>query len=242
MLKTEKERVVTELVERLRASETLIVADYRGLSHKEMDDVRTELLKVGARFSVVKNTLTRRAAEEAGVEALLELLDGPTAIAFVHDGDVASVAKTLDETAKQTKRLSLKGGVLGGRSIGADGMKELATLPPAEVLRGQVLGAIVAPLTSLAGLFNAPLQGLVGLIDARIEQLGVPTEAAPAEEAPPEAEPEGTPAAEETQADATAEAETAAAEDTETETAADEPTAEETPVDPADETATEEEA
>ena len=186
MLKTEKERVVTELVERLRASETLIVADYRGLSHKEMDDVRTELLKAGARFSVVKNTLTRRAAEEAGVEALLELLDGPTAIAFVYDGDVAAVAKTLDETAKQTKRLSLKGGVLGGRSIGADGMKELATLPPAEVLRGQVLGAIVAPLTSLAGLVNAPLQGLVGLIDARIEQLGAQTEAAPAEEAPPE--------------------------------------------------------
>ena len=226
MLKTEKERVVTALVERLRASETLIVADYRGLSHKEMDDVRTELLKAGARFSVVKNTLTRRAAEEAGVEALLELLDGPTAIAFVYDGDVAAVAKTLDETAKQTKRLSLKGGVLGGRSIGADGMKELATLPPAELLRGQVLGAIVAPLTSLAGLVNAPLQGLVGLIDARIEQLGAQTEAAPAEEAPPEDEPEETPAAE----------------DTETEAAAEEPTAEETPAEPADDTATEEEA
>ena len=115
-----------------------------------MDGVRTELLKAGARFSVVKNTLTRRAAEEAGVDALLELLDGPTAIAFVHDGDMVAVAKTLDETARTTKRLSLKGGVLAGRAVGADGVKELATLPPVDVLRGQVLGAIVAPLTALA--------------------------------------------------------------------------------------------
>ena len=172
MLKTDKERVVVDLVERLRTSETLIVADYRGLTHKELDSVRTDLLKAGARFSVVKNTLTRRAAEEAGVEALLGLLDGPTAIAFVHDGDMVAVAKTLDETARTTRRLSLKGGVLSGRAIDADGVKGLASLPPADVLRGQVLGAIVAPLTGLAGLLNAPLQDLVGLIDARIDQLG----------------------------------------------------------------------
>ena len=152
MLKTDKERIVAELAERLRASETLIVADYRGLTHKEIDDVRTELPEGGAGFSVVKNTLTRRAAEEAGVEALLELLSGPTAIAFVHDGDMVAVAKALDETARTTRRLSLKGGVLTGRSVDAKGLQDLATLPPAEVLRGQVLGAIVAPLTGLAAL------------------------------------------------------------------------------------------
>jgi large subunit ribosomal protein L10 len=188
MLKREKERVVADLVERLRASDTLIVADYRGLSMPEIDGVRTEVLKHGARFTVVKNTLTKRAAEEAGVPELVELLDGPTAIAFVGDGDMVGVAKALSDTARQTKILSVRGGILQGKPMSADQVRDLASLPPAEVLRGQVLGAIVAPLTAIAGLINAPLQNLVGLIDARIEQLG-------GEEA--EAAPEPEPAAEE---------------------------------------------
>jgi large subunit ribosomal protein L10 len=181
MLKTEKEQIVAELVERLRAADTLIVADYRGLTHAELDGVRTELLGHGARFSVCKNTLTRIAANAAGAEALLEFLTGPTAIAFVHDGDMVAVAKTLNETARTTRRLELKGAVLEGRTVGADAVRELATLPPTEVLRGQVLGAIVAPLTSLLGLLGAPLTNLVGLIDARIEQL----EAGAGADAPP---------------------------------------------------------
>jgi large subunit ribosomal protein L10 len=172
MLKREKERVVADLVERLRASDTLIVADYRGLSMPEIDGVRTEVLKHGARFTVVKNTLTKRAAEEAGVPELVELLDGPTAIAFVGDGDMVGVAKALSDTARQTKILSVRGGILQGKPMSADQVRDLASLPPAEVLRGQVLGAIVAPLTAIAGLIDAPLQNLVGLIDARIEQLG----------------------------------------------------------------------
>ncbi len=211
MLKTDKERVVAELAERLRTSETLIVADYRGLTHKELDDVRGRLLESGARLSVVKNTLTRRAAEQAGTEALLELLTGPTAIAFVHDGDMVAVAKTLAETARSTQRLSLKGGVLDGKPVGPEAVKELASLPPVDVLQGQVLGAIVAPLTSLLGLVNAPLQGLVGLIDARIEQLG-------GEDAAPQA-----------------------ATEEETPAAAAEPAAGEAPEEPATEPSTEEE-
>src|SRR5262245_20481491 len=171
MLKTEKEQVVAELVERLRTSDTLLIADYRGLTHAELDDVRTELLKHGARFTIVKNTLTKRAADAAGVDALNEFLTGPTAIAFVNAGDMVAVAKTLSETARTTRRLELKGGVLDGKSIDADAVRDLATLPPLDVLRGQVLGAVVAPLTSLLGLVSAPLQNLVGLIDARIEQL-----------------------------------------------------------------------
>jgi large subunit ribosomal protein L10 len=163
--------VLAELVARLRSSATLIVADYRGLSMSEMDGVRTELLKHGARFSVVKNTLTRRAADEAGVKDLVELLDGPSAIAFVDDGDMVGVAKTLQETARRTRILEIRGGILDGQRMTADQVRELATLPPADVLRGQVLGAIVAPLTAIARLVNAPLQNLVGLIDARIEQL-----------------------------------------------------------------------
>ncbi len=171
MLKTEKEEVVAELVERLRTSETLLIADYRGLTHAELDNVRTELLKHGARFTIVKNTLTKRAAEAAGVDALNDFLTGPTAIAFVNAGDMVAVAKTLSETARTTRRLELKGGVLDGKSIDGDAVRDLATLPPFDILRGQVLGAVVAPLTSLLGLVSAPLQSVVGLIDARIEQL-----------------------------------------------------------------------
>src|SRR5918992_3618608 len=140
MLRRSKERVVRDLVERLRSSETLILADYRGLSMTEIDDVRTKLLEHGARFSVVKNTLTRRAAEEAGVKELVELLEGPTAIAFVQEGDMVAVAKTLSDTARDTKILSIKGGILQGRPMTAEQVSDLAKLPPVEVLQGRTLG------------------------------------------------------------------------------------------------------
>jgi large subunit ribosomal protein L10 len=211
MLRAKKEGVVAELVERLRSAETLIVADYRGLTHAELDGVRTKLLEHGAKLSVCKNTLTRRAAEEAGVESLVEFLTGPTAIAFVHDGDMVAVAKTLDDTAKSTRRLELKGAVLAGRPVGAEGVKSLASLPPVEVLRGQVLGAIVAPLTGLLGLVNAPLQGLVGLIDARIEQLEAQGQGAPAPAE--EVAADEAPAAEETAAEEESPEPTSAAEE-----------------------------
>jgi large subunit ribosomal protein L10 len=171
--KSEKERVVAELTERLRTSPTLIVADYRGLTNAEIDGLRGELLKHGARFAVVKNTLTRLAAEAAGADALLALLEGPTAIAFLEaDGDPVAVAKALGKSATDTRILAIRGGVLEGRAISSDEVESLAKLPPVDVLRGQVLGAITAPLTTIVALFNAPLQDLVGLIDARIEQLG----------------------------------------------------------------------
>jgi large subunit ribosomal protein L10 len=193
----QKEQVVQELVERLRSTETLIVADYRGLSMTEMDGVRTELLSHGARFSVVKNTLTKRAAEEAGVPELSALVEGPTAIAFVGDGDMVAVAKTLNDTARRTRILELKGGILQGKPMTAEQVRDLASLPPVETLRGEVLGAIVAPLNAIAGLINAPLQNLVGLIDARIEQLGGEETAEQAAEAEPEAaEPDAEPEAE----------------------------------------------
>jgi large subunit ribosomal protein L10 len=213
MLKRDKERVVADLVERLRASDTLIVADYRGLTMSEIDGVRTELLKYGARFSVVKNTLTRRAAEEAGVESLLELLEGPTAIAFVLDGDMVAVAKSLNDTARQTKVLTLKGGILQGQPVGADEVVRLASLPPVNVLQGQVLGAVVGPLNAIVGLFTAPLRDLVGVIDARISQLQEQDGSAE----PPAAESE---AVGEDQSGAEAEAETSQDKGTEPEASA----------------------
>ena len=195
MKREQKEQVVEELTARLKSAETLLVADYRGLTMPQIDELRTRLLESGARFTVVKNTLTRRAAEAAGTEGLLTLLDGPSAIAFLEaDGDMVAAAKALADSARETNVLEIRGGIMQGRAVTAEEVGTLAKLPPAEVLRGQVLGAIVAPLTALAGLLNAPLQNLVGLIDARIEQLGgeeAEAEAAPAE---PESEAEATPA------------------------------------------------
>ena len=172
MQKSDKEKVVTDLTEKLRGAETMIVADYRGLTMPQIDALRTKLVANGAKFTVVKNTLTRRAAEAAGADALLALLEGPSAIAFVEaEGDAVAVAKALADSARDTKVLEIRGGVMQGRVITGDDVDQLAKLPALDVLRSQVIGAIIAPLTAIAGLVNAPLQSLYGLIEARIEQL-----------------------------------------------------------------------
>ena len=190
MHKSDKERVVAELAERLRTSETLIVADYRGLTNSEIDGLRSKLLEHGARFAVVKNTLTRRAAETAGADALLALLEGPSAIAFVESGgDPVAVAKALADAATSTKVLAIRGGVLEGKSLTAAEVESLAKLPPADVIRAQLVGAIVSPLTTVVALLAAPLRDLAGLIDARIEQLKEQGDTSEADAAPA-AEPE----------------------------------------------------
>ncbi|HUQ21588.1 MAG TPA: 50S ribosomal protein L10 [Gaiellaceae bacterium] len=222
MLKSDKERVVAELTERLRTSETLIVADYRGLTNAEIEGLRSKLLEHGARFAVVKNTLTRRAAEAAGADALLALLEGPSAIAFVEsDGDPVAVAKALRDAAASTRVLAIRGGLLEGKSLTAEEIDTLAKLPPVDVVRAQLVGAIVSPLTVVVALLAAPLRDLVGLIDARIEQLqeqgDVSGSEAPAAEATPaveepaaESEPEPDP-----EPDASAEAAPAEPEESE---------------------------
>src|SRR6266550_718760 len=136
MLRSDKERVVAELAERLRGAETLMVADYRGLTMTQIDELRTRLLEAGARFTVVKNTLTRLAAEEAGTKEVLELIEGPTAIAFLEaDGDPVAVAKVLSETARARDVLVIRGGLIEGDFVGDAEIKQLATLPPTDVLR-----------------------------------------------------------------------------------------------------------
>src|SRR5437763_10562560 len=208
MHRSEKERVVSQLAERLRSTETLMVADYRGLTMPEIEELRTRLLEAGARFTVVKNTLTRRAAEEAGAKDVLELIEGPTAIAFLEaDGDPVAVAKVLSETARARARdvLVIRGGLLEGSLVGDDAIKRLATLPPAEVLHAQLVGAVAAPLSTVVGLFAAPLRDLVGALDARIKQL---------QESQPEPEPEAEPEPEpEPQAEAPAEESSEASEE-----------------------------
>jgi large subunit ribosomal protein L10 len=217
MLREEKERLVAELTDRLERTETLIVADYRGLSVSDIDKLRTDLLAHGARFSVVKNTLTKRAAEAAGATELTTLLEGPTAIAFLEsEGDPVAVAKALNDAAR-AELLSIKGGVLQGTTMTVDSIKELASLPPVETLRAQLAGAIVSPLTTVVMLLSAPLHDLVGLIDARIRQLEEQGEAqeTPAEAAAEEAVADSPETQETVEPEATAETEDA----TETETA-----------------------
>jgi large subunit ribosomal protein L10 len=206
MLRSEKERVVEQLAERLRSTETLMVADYRGLTMPEIDELRTRLLEAGARFTVVKNSLTKRAAEEADTTEVLELIDGPTAIAFLEaDGDPVAVAKVLNETSRANDVLVIRGGLLEGTVVGDAEIKRLATLPPAEVLRAQLAGAVFAPLTTVVGLFTAPLRDLVGVIDARIRQLEEQGETVPEPEGEAEAEPEPEATQQEPQAEAPAE-------------------------------------
>jgi large subunit ribosomal protein L10 len=205
MQRSEKEKVVAELAERLRSTDTLLVADYRGLSVTDINKLRGELLEHGARFTVVKNTLTRRAAEEAGAEALLALLDGPTAIAFLDaEGDPVAAAKALSAAARETRVLEIRGGILDGEQIGENEVKSLATLPPADVLHAQLVSAVSGPLMTVVGLFTAPLRDLVNVLDARIKQLeeqggaeevspeAPAAEVAPTEEPEPEGEAEST--------------------------------------------------
>jgi large subunit ribosomal protein L10 len=226
MLKADKERIVGELTERLKNTPTLFVADYRGLSVTEIDELRTKVLEHGARFTVVKNTLTKRAAEAAGADSLLALLDGPTAIAFIEaDGDLVAVAKALADSARTTRVLAIRGGILDGNPISEGDVENLATLPPVEVLRGQTLGAITAPLMTVVGLIAAPVRDLIGLIDARIEQLQAQGDTSASEESA------GAPAAEAVAQEGTTPEGSVPTETAEEPAAADEPVAADTAAD-----------
>jgi large subunit ribosomal protein L10 len=230
--KEEKERVVAELTERLRSTETLLVADYRGLTMPQIDELRSKLIEHGARFSVVKNTLTRRAAEAAGSDTLLALLEGPTAIAFLEsDGDPVAVAKALVDAARQTRVLEVRGGLLEGRPIEAAEIDALAKLPPLDALRSQVLAAVIGPATGIVALLTTPLQDLHGLIDARIDQLEAQGDTSGAEASGSE------PQAEQTAEEPAAEAGAPVAE----ETSGSEPQAEHTDTETETETETEQE-
>jgi large subunit ribosomal protein L10 len=201
MLRSEKERVVEQLAERLRTTETLMVADYRGLTMPEIDELRSRLLEAGARFTVVKNTLTKLAAEQAGTTDVLQLIEGPTAIAFLEaEGDPVAVAKVLNETARAHDVLVIRGGVLEGAIVGDAEIKRLATLPATDVLRAQLVGALSAPMATIVGVFSAPMRDFVGVLQARIDQLEAQGEAAVAEPAA-EVEPTGSEADEEAPTD-----------------------------------------
>lgn len=170
MNKEQKAEVVKELVERFGETKTMFVADYRGLDMPDITELRSKLREADAQFNVVKNTLARRAAQEAGIEEVAELFTGPTAIAFAH-GDAAAVAKALKTFAKEREGLlELRGGMMDGVMIDVAQVKEIAELPSREVILAMLLSAVNAPAQQLVGAVNAPARDLVSLLSNWIEK------------------------------------------------------------------------
>jgi large subunit ribosomal protein L10 len=167
-----KRETIDALRAELNAHSTMIVSEYRGLKVKEISDIRRALRKSSISYRVVKNRLMRIAAQENPVAgALSPLLKGPTAIAFGND-ETATAKAVLDAVRPYGKIVKITGGVLGASQIDADGVTRLATLPPREVLLAEALGAVTAPMSTVAGLFDAPLRDVAGLVDALITQRG----------------------------------------------------------------------
>jgi large subunit ribosomal protein L10 len=165
----QKRAVVDVLTERIRGCETMIVTDYRGLSVGQVADVRAQLREAGATFHVAKNTLARIAAREADKASLVDLLQGPTAIAFVAD-DPAAAAKKLSDIARQTRILAVRGGFMDGRMLSAAEIGQLADVPPRDVLRAQVLGAVMSPMQSAYNVLAAPLREFLVVLDQYIQK------------------------------------------------------------------------
>jgi large subunit ribosomal protein L10 len=196
MNKEQKTAVVDEVAAQIQESEAVFAVDYRGISVPQAAELRERLTEAGARFRVVKNTLTLLAADKAGAEELKGVLEGPTAFTFVtaEDGDVALAAKALAQFRRENDLLEFKGGLMNGEPLTAEQIAELARLPARDVLHGQLVGMVAAPITGLVRTLNALIAGLAIQLRQIAEEGMVPVGGAAA--APQEAEAEA-PAAEE---------------------------------------------
>jgi large subunit ribosomal protein L10 len=195
MNRDQKAVAVEEVAAQIQESEAVFAVDYRGISVPQAAELRVKLSEAGARFRVVKNTLTQLSADKAGAESLKELLEGPTAFTFVaaEGGDVALAAKALAQFRRETELLDFKGGVMGGEAITAEQITALSRLPARDVLHQQLVAMVASPITGLVRGLNALIAGLAIQLQQIAEQGLVgggeaPAEAAPAEEAAPEAE------------------------------------------------------
>ena len=167
----EKKQVVDELVERLERANILITTDYRGLTVGEMTELRRKLRREEIEYRVVKNNLVRFAAERIGRAGLMDVVEGPTAIAFGY-GDIILPAKTLLDYIRSTKiELKISGGMLEQRVLSDADVTALATMPPREVLVAKFIGGLQAPIYGLVNVLNANLTGLLGVLLARQRQL-----------------------------------------------------------------------
>jgi large subunit ribosomal protein L10 len=159
-----KQAAVAALRQQLLANRTLIVSEYRGLTVREIQEIRRSLRKQNVTYRVIKNRLMKIAAADTVGSALDALLSGPTAIAF--GDDEGATAKAVVDTMRPYRTVKITGALLGDRTIDADGVTRLASLPNRETLLSQIAGAFTAPLATTAGLFDAPLRDVVGLVAA----------------------------------------------------------------------------
>jgi large subunit ribosomal protein L10 len=185
MPRPEKVEQVELLTEKLRNARVAVLTDYRGLTVGQLQDLRGRLRAQDVEYRVVKNTLARRAAVEAGHPDIQEQLKGPVAIASGGD-DLGAPSRLLAEFVRQTRlRLDIVGGLVEGRAMGPEQVRQVADLPPREVLLAQLLGTLQSPIAQLVGTIQAPVQQLVGLLEAYREKLegasGAEGAAAPAE-------------------------------------------------------------
>jgi large subunit ribosomal protein L10 len=186
MARPEKVAVVEDIAERFRGSSASVVTEYRGLTMAQLSTLRRSLGDT-ATYRVAKNTLVKRAAQDAGVEGLDELLVGPTAIAFI-TGEIVDAAKALRDFSKTNQALVIKGGFMDGRPLTVAEVNQLADLESREVLLAKLAGAMKANLSKAAALFAAPASQVArmtqALVDKRAEEEGVPAPAAAESEAP----------------------------------------------------------
>ena len=199
MAKTERQAAVEEITEHFRGSSAALLTEYRGLTVKQLKELRRSL-GADTQYAVVKNTLTKRAADEAGIDGLGDLLAGPSAIAFIK-GDAVEAAKGLRDFAKANPLLVIKGGVMDGNTLSAAEVTKLADLESREVLLAKAAGAMKATLANAAALFQAPLTQFARTADAlraKVEQAGTVSDAsgsdAPADAEPTDAVPSDAPA------------------------------------------------
>ncbi|MHB1570727.1 MAG: 50S ribosomal protein L10, partial [Solirubrobacteraceae bacterium] len=185
MNRDQKAAVVDKIAGELAGAEAVFAVDYRGISVDQVAELRSRLREADARFRVVKNSLSERAADVAGMEALKPMLVGPTALTFVN-GDAALAAKVLNELARRLNLLEFKGGLMNGSALSADDVRSIARLPAREVLNAQLVGTIAAPLTGLARGLNALIGGLAIQLQAMADQ-GLVSGSAPAPAPAPEA-------------------------------------------------------
>jgi large subunit ribosomal protein L10 len=192
----EKTAAVAEITERFQGSSAAVLTEYRGLTMAQLTELRRSLGQ-DTTYAVVKNTLTKRAASEAGFPVPEELLTGPTAIAFI-SGDPIEAAKGLRDFSRTNPLLVIKGGVLDGKALSPDEIRKLADIEPREVLLAKLAGAMQGSLSKAAGLFQAPLSQVARLAAALQEKKAADAPAEPAAEAPaePAAEAPAEPAAE----------------------------------------------
>ena len=154
----EKQKIVEEIKQKVQNSNGVILADYRGLTVSQVTSLRKKMREAGVEYKVLKNTMVRRAAAEIGLQGLDQFLEGPTAIAF--SADPVTPAKILSEYSKNNKDLKIKAGVVEGKIIDPERVKDLANLPSREVLLSQVLAGLQAPLQGLVNVLQGPIRKL----------------------------------------------------------------------------------